>query len=797
MNTSFRTAIRHLLKNKMASFLNFTGISIGVATCLTIIIWAQREWSFDDFHPNVESKYRVWNTFKSEAESFSQAPSGIALGAQLPHHIPAIKSACRIFNGSNKYSYQNKTFFEERSIMVDSSFFSFFGFKLLNGDGRKILRNPNEVVLTESMAKKYFGSVDGALNKVILMDGDPMTVSGIAADAPLKSHIQFDFLVPYARLHKIAVEQYKTDFSDAWVGGWPHTYIEINNPSEKTEVELLVNEVVARFSKKQWEDNKMSYQYFMQPVRDIHLQSALRYDSRNNGSLVTVKVFIAVAVFILLLACINYINLMTATALQRAKEISLRKVAGASRRQLMRQFFIETLIVTCVSVGLALIILQFTMPALSVWMGQVYELTLSLHTVFTLLAFIIVLSLLAGSYPAIVLSSFKPISALRGSFPQSSAGQTARKTLVVLQFAISTVLLIGILAVNQQMSFIRNMPIGYNSNAVVTVNFNSDPSVQQKYQSIRNELLSASQVLSVTRHSGTTVGGLGNGWINTRNNEGKEITTSIYRLNVDADYFETYEMELVAGRAFERGKEDSTKSVMVNEATVKNVGWPSADDAIGKPFGSGDDIRYVIGVVKDFHFESLHKRVEPVLIGHVRGGGSFSLRIERSQIREGIDHLAQVWSKLVPDVPLQYSFVDESLEKQYANEKKMGSVFYIFAGISFLIACMGLFGLSTFMIQQRVREIGIRKVLGAQVMGIVVLLNTSFSKLVVISTIVAIPIGWFAMNEWLQTFAYHTTISWWTYALAVTIPVLIAVTTVSFHSIKAALINPAKTLRSE
>lgn len=797
MNASFRTAIRHILKNKMASFLNFTGISIGVATCLTIIIWAQREWSFDDFHPNVDSKYRVWNTFKSEAESFSQAPSGIALGAQLPYHIPAIKSACRIFNGSNKYSYQDKTFFEERSIMVDSSFFSFFGFKLLNGDGRSILRNPNEVVLTESMAKKYFGSVDEALNKVILMDGDPMTVSGIAADAPLNSHIQFDFLVPYARLHKIALEQYKTDFSDAWVGGWPHTYIEINDPSEKTEVELLVNEVVARFSKKQWEDNKMSYQYFMQPVRDIHLQSALRYDSHNNGSLVTVKVFIAVAVFILLLACINYINLMTATALQRAKEISLRKVAGASRRQLMRQFFIETLIVTFVSVSLALIILQFTMPALSVWMGQVYELTLSLNTVLMLLAFIGVLSLLAGSYPAIVLSSFKPISALRGSFTQSSAGQTARKTLVVLQFAISTVLLIGILAVNQQMSFIRSMPIGYNSNAVVTVNFNGDPSVQQKYQSIKNELLGASQVLSVTRHSGTTVGGLGNGWINTRNNEGKEITTSIYRLNVDADYFETYEMELVAGRAFERGKEDSTKSVMVNEATVKNVGWPSAEEAIGKPFGSGDDTRYVIGVVRDFHFESLHKRVEPVLIGHVRGGGSFSLRIERSQIREGIDHLTQVWSKLVPDVPLQYSFVDESLEKQYATEKKMGSVFYIFAGISFLIACMGLFGLSTFMIQQRVREIGIRKVLGAQVMGIVVLLNTSFSKLVVISTIVAIPVGWFAMNEWLQTFAYHTTISWWTYVLAVTIPVLIAVTTVSFHSIKAALINPAKTLRSE
>ncbi|HMJ71101.1 MAG TPA: ABC transporter permease [Cyclobacteriaceae bacterium] len=795
--TAFRTAIRHLLKNKMVPFLNISGISIGVATCLTIVIWAEREWSFDDFHPNVESKYRIWNTFKSESETFSQAPSGIALGAQLPHHIPAIKSACRVFYGSAKVSYQDKTFFEQRSCIVDSSFFNFFGFKLLVGDAQRLLRTPNEVVITESMARKYFGSVEEAMNKVILMDNDPMNVSGISADPPLNSHIQFDFLVPYARLHKIALEQYKTDFSDAWVGGWPHTYVEIIDASKKIDVELLVNEVVARFSKKDWEENKMSYQYFMQPVRDIHLQSSLRYDSRNNGSLVTVRVFISVAVFILLLACINYINLMTATALQRSKEISLRKVAGATRRQLMRQFFVETFVVTSTSVVLALLILLGSLPGLSAWMGQVYELSFTLSSVLILFGFVLTLSLLSGFYPAIVLSSFQPITALRGRFAQSSAGRNARKTLVVLQFAISTVLLISILVVGQQMTFIRNMPIGYNADAVITVDFDGDQSVQKNYQAIRNELLGVAHITSVTRHSGTTVGGLGNGWITTRNNEGKEVTTSIYRLGVDADYFETYGMELVAGRSFESGTEDSTRSVMINEATVKNVGWPSAQEAIGKPFGSGDNTRYVIGVVKDFHFESLHKRVEPVLIGHVRGGSSISLRVERSHIREGIDHLTQVWSKLVPGVPLQYSFIDELLEKQYAAEQKMASIFYIFAGISFLIACMGLFGLSTFMIQQRVREIGIRKVLGAQVAGIVFLLTTNFSKLVVISTLVAIPFGWFAMKKWLETFAYHTTISWWTYALAVAIPVLIAVATVSFHSIKAGLVNPAKTLRSE
>jgi putative ABC transport system permease protein len=792
--TVFRTALRHLLKNKLSTFLNVAGISIGISTCLTIVIWAQREWSFDNFHPAVDNKFRVWNTFKSESETFSQAPSGVALGAQLPNYIPGIKSACRIFYGSAKYTYQDKTFFEGRSCYVDSSFFNFFGFRLLQGQANNILRTPNEVVITERIAKKYFGSVDDALNKVMLLDKEPLTVTGIAADPPLNSHIEFDFLVPYASLHKSALEQYQADLNTQWTGGWPHTYIEIADGTKKAEVEQMINEVVARFSKNEWEDNKMSYQYFMQPVRDIHLQSALRYDSPNNGSLVTVRVFIAVAVFILLLACINYINLMTATALRRAKEISLRKVAGASRQQLMRQFFVETFVITSFSVAIALVMLWATLPVLSSWMGQVYQLSFTLQNILILAGFILVVSLGSGFYPAVVLSSFQPITALRGRFGQTGRG---RKALVVVQFVISTVLLISILAVSQQMKFIREMPIGYNADAVVTVNFDGDEQVRQNYKTIKNELLTAPYVLSVSRHSGNTVGGLGNGWIFTRNNEGKEVTTSIYRLSVDADYFDTYGMELVAGRAFEKDTEDSTNSVMVNEAAVKMVGWPTPQDALGKPFVQGKTTRYVIGVVKDFHFESLHKRVEPLLIGHVRGGGSFSVRLERTHIREGLEHLEKIWKSRVPGVPLQYSFVNDDLERQYASEQKMESVFHIFAGLSFLIACMGLFGLSTFMIQQRIREIGIRKVLGAQVTSIVVLLTTNFSKLVIISSLVAIPLGWLAMNEWLQTFAYHTTISWWTYLLALAIPVAIAVATVSFHSIKAARIDPAKTLRSE
>jgi len=792
-----RTATRHLFRNKTAAILNISGIAIGIATCLMIFIWAEREWSFDNFHSNVDSKYRLWNTFKSESESFSQAPSAVALGARLPEHIPAITSSCRIFNNSFKVKYEDRVFFEDHAITADSNIFEFFSLPLLKGEKNKVLRTPNEVVLTESTAIKYFGSIENAMDKILMVDNSAMTVTGVAANLPVNSHIQFDIVTPFEWLRLYGLENWKEDINNQWVGGWPHTYVEINDPSKKTEVELLVNEVVARFAKKDWEDNKMSYQYFMQPVRDIHLQSSLRYDSQNNGSLATVRVFVAVAVFILLLACINYINLTTATSLRRAKEISLRKVAGASRRQLMRQFFMETLVVTVIAVALGITMLALALPLLSTWMGQPYELTINTTTVSVVIAFILVITAFSGFYPSVVLSSFQPVASLKGRFSHSTSGGSLRKGLVIVQFTISTVLLVAILAVHQQMKFIREKPLGYNSDAVITANFNGDDGVRKQYQAIRNELLSMSYVQSVTRHSANVVGGLGNGWITTQNMDGKEVTTSIYRMSVDADYFETYGMELVAGRTFEKGTTDSTKSVIVNEATVKNVGWPTPQDALGKPFGKDEYAKTVIGVVKDFHFESLHKRVEPLLIGHVSGGSSLSMRVDRSHVREGVDHLKAVWARLSPDVPLQFSFIDQSLEEQYGREHKMESVFYIFAGLSFLIACMGLFGLSTFMMQQRVREIGIRKVLGAQVAGIVVLLTTDFSKLVLVSAVLALPVGWFAMQQWLQTFAYHTTLTWWIFVLAATIPVVIALLTVSFQSIRAALINPATTLRTE
>lgn len=786
-----------MTKHSVSVVLNITGLAIGISTCLLIAIWAEHELSYDTFHPRASNKYRVSNTFTSEAETFSQAPSGVALGAQLPKHIPDIVSSCRVFNSSFKVKYGAEVYFEGNGVIVDSTFFDFFGFPIIAGPSEGLLRDPKEVVLTRKTAVKYFGNVQNAVGKTLLIDNDEATVSAVMEDVPSNSHLQFDIVGPYKTLHAFVLRKYNADMNNNWLGGWPRTYIEIRDGALQSEVQKRVNEVVEAHSKKDWTDNKMSYYYFMQPITGIHLHSALRYDSPNNGSITTVKVFIAVAILVLMLACFNYVNLTTATAATRAKEISLRKVAGANRAQLMTQFFGETFITTVISVVIGVAMAQMALPVFSEWMGQAYHLPVDALHVGALVAFIVFITIISGLYPSLVLSSFQPIASLRGKFFGTERGQLFRRSLVILQFSISTILLICILTVNRQMQFISDKPLGYDAAGVITINFNGDQAVQQKYNVMRDALLAVPYIQETTLHSGSVVGGLGNSWTSTRDNEGKEIITSIYRQSVDPDYFKTYKMKIVAGRPFQRGTSDSSKAVLVNEAAVKNLNWGTAENALGKPFGSGEDIRFVVGVVEDYHFENLHTSVQPLLIGYARTGAAMSLRVETSKIDEALSHLEAVWKQFASDVPLQYAFVDESLEQQYRNEKKMESVFYVFASLSFFIACLGLFGLSTFMIRQRLREISIRKVLGASMSGLVVMLTNDFSKLVLISVVIASPIGYYFMNEWLSTFTYHTDVGAGVFIVALLVPLLIAISTVAMQAIRAALVNAAKILRSE
>ena len=794
----FKSAWRNLIRNKTHTAVNVLGLIIGITVCLLIGIWLERELSYDNFHPKEKSIFRISNTFKSESESFSQAPSGPALGARLPQLLPEIKSSCRIFPFGYKVKVGSKEFFELHAPIVDSNFFTFFGFRLKQGDPAKLLQSSNEVVLTENLAVKYFGH-ENPLGKTIMLDDTlPMIVSGIAENTPVNSHIQFDMLLPFSYFRAWALSHWKEDINDVWVGGWPTIFVELNNPQHWSETEKQINKIVAKYSEKEWKENKMSYHYFLQPIRDIHLKSHLRYDAANNGSLSQVNIFSIVGIIVLLLACINYINLTTAGALKRAKETSVRKVIGATRIQLTRQFLFETIVISTFSVFFAFILVKLILVPFSAWIGQPYQFPLNMTSLLILAAIVGFTSMVAGIYPAVLLSSFNPALALKGNFSRSAKGNLIRKSLVLMQFTITIALIASILIINQQMRFIKNKSLGFNGNAVVEVNFYGDPMVSDHFLTIRNELLKSPYIHNVSKHQVNIVGGMGNGWTTTENLKGEEISTSIYRMNVDDEYFRTYDMKLAAGRFFSKNiSSDSTKAVLVNEASVRTFGWQTAQNAIGKKFGKGDQTRQVIGVIKDFNFENLHKPVEAVLVGFAHDGGLLSFKMDASHFEEALNHLKKTWQLLAPHVPLQYSFVDEKIGLQYGSEQKMQGIFYGFSGLSLLIACLGLFGLTTFVIERKVKEIGIRKVLGASVGGIVQLLSKDFLRLIIISILIATPIAWYFMNGWLADFAYRININWWVFLIAGAAAVAIAIVTVSLQAIRAAMANPVKSLRTE
>ncbi|MDX1943010.1 MAG: FtsX-like permease family protein, partial [Saprospiraceae bacterium] len=760
--------------------------------------WLQRELSFDNFHPNGAQLFRLSNTFKSESESFSQAPSGPAFGAQLPDILPEVESACRIFEESFKLERGDLAFIEQNGLMVDANFFEFFGFRLKEGNPATVLNAADQIVLTERLATKYFGN-ENPIGKTLKLDGESVkTVSGIAENPPVNSHIQFDLLLSSTHLINRMLQQYNFDMNNLWVGGWPKTYVQLKKPENWRVAEAKINEIAAEKSKKEWEENKMSYNYFLQPIHDIHLKSNLRYDADNNGSLARVKIFAIVGIIVLLLACINYINLTTAGAMKRAKETAVKKVVGAIKSQLIRQFYLETFIICTLSVGLGFLLFKMGLPYFAEWIGQPYSFEYNITNFSLLTILILLLTTVSGFYPALVLSSFNISNTLKGSFLQGVQGVLLRKGLVVFQFTMTIAIIAAILIINQQMDFIKNKSLGFNREAVIEVPFYGDTTVINQYGALRNELLKNTGILNVSKHGGNVVGGLGNGWLVTQNLQGDEISTSLYSMSVDTSYFATYDMQLIAGRFFSKDiPTDVNKSVLVNEAAVRTFGWQQPENAIGKRFGTGDAARYVIGVVRDFNFESLHKPVEALMIGYSTQGNSLSLKLDATQLDASLKHLEKIWKTMIPNMPLEYAFVDEQVAQQYGNEKKMEGVFYGFSVLSLLIACLGLFGLSMFVVERKIKEIGIRKVLGASVAQIVTLLSKDFALLILVAVLIASPIAWYFMSQWLESFAYRIDIPWWSFALAGVVVIAIALLTVGIQAIRAAVANPVNSLRSE
>jgi putative ABC transport system permease protein len=586
-----------------------------------------------------------------------------------------------------------------------------------------------------------------------------------------------------------------------WFWNGFYTYVLLKEGADPQALEQKLPEFAERYMGEKMRQLKMFYTYSLQPLADIHLRSHLRYEIQATGSMSTVYIFATVGVFILLIAGINYMNLATARSLSRAKEVGVKKVLGVQKAKLVAQFLVESTLVAVVALGLSVLIMELLQPLFFTLTGKRIENLFSSELLVLLTGTTLFVGLFSGLYPAFFISAFRPSSVLKGSFRTSASGIALRKGLVVAQFAIAIILIIGIGVVKSQMDFIRSKDLGFNKEELLVLNVNGFAEVQNGIQPFRDELLSNPAVNGVSTSRGLIGGGLGNSHVETIDGDGKPISTSIYQHQADHDFLSVYEMELIAGRNFTRQMPGDTVGnvFIVNEAAVHVFGWGDPQNAVGKPFKSGDRINTVIGVVNDFHFSNLHEAIAPVAISLNRPSqfSRISVRISAANLSETLKFVEHAWHKHFPSALLQYSFLDERLDRQYQAERLFGKIFMTFVVLSLTVACLGLFGLAAFAAEQRTKEIGIRKVLGATIAHVVALLSKDFAGLVLVANLIAWPVGYYAMRQWLQNFAYRIEMDWWIFVLAGGSALVIALLTVSTQAIRAALANPVEALRYE
>jgi putative ABC transport system permease protein len=798
----FKTAWRSLLRKKMFSLTNILGLTVGLASVIFILIWIQNELSYDRYNINAERTYRVSREFLNADGSTNIHLAAIALpfAPLLEKNFPEVEKITRFLQDNDVMRYQQKKFSESKIIWGEDDFFDVFTYRFIEGDTHTALLNPNTVVITQDVAKKYFNNKD-PLNQTIYY-GDqqvPLKVTGVIANVPGNAHFHFDFLISFITLQQFIP---KEEYSNDWGGNNYYTYLLLK---ENTDPKILEAKFPAFLNKSLPAFNGLSAgksnKLHLQKITDIHLYSHLMGEAEPNSDIKYVYIFGCIAFFILLIACINYMNLTTALALSRLKEVGVRKVIGAERRQLFFQFFTESTLLTVIALLFSLGTVYLLLPLFEKFNDTVYSFSTKQFALLGTGVFILLLftALLAGSYPSFYISGFRPIVILRGRLQKSSFNFSLRKILVVFQFTISIVLIIAVLVISGQLNYMQNANLGFNKNWVMVLPVND--SIRNNFETVKNMLLRNTNIESASFSSRIPSGQLLDEQdAKLETNRGmQQINFRLSCIFTDFDYLKTFRMQIASGRDFSKDfTTDSTNAFIVNEAAVRAAGWKSDEDAINKSIEYGERKGKVIGVVKDFNFESLEKPIMPIVfyIAPV-ARRVFSIRLTGNNLQSTIDYVKNVWQQFAPAMDFSYSFLDERLYNLYKAEQRLSSIYMLFAGIAIFIACLGLFGLATFMAEQRTKEIGIRKVLGASVTGIASLLSKDFLKLVVTALVIATPVAWWAMHNWLQNFAYHINISWWIFLLAGFVSVFIALITVSFQAIRAALANPVKSLRTE
>jgi putative ABC transport system permease protein len=797
------------MKYKFISFINLFGLTVGLTCCLLITTYVLNELSYDRYNKNAENIYRVTRSFNNAEGVVSLNLSTVSppFGYYFPTDFPEIKKMTRLLNsGTIAFKYKDKLIAEPDVYFADDNLFDMFTLKVLKGNSKTALEDPFSIMMSEDVAKKYFGNED-PMNKVIRAGNQfDVKVTGIYKGFPENSFMHPGVLISFNTLKDSAVygaENLQTN----WGNNSFFTFLELPNHYDP-------NKMIARFPA--FLDKRMAGQYGpnqpskftklgLQKLADIHLYSHTDYEAEPNGDINRVYIFSAIALFILLIACINYMNLASARSALRAKEIGIRKVIGARKKELIFQFLSESVLIAWTAILIAFLLLYFTLPWLNQVSGQQLSVNILLKWQVLIPLFLtpFIVGILSGLYPALFMSSFQPVKTLKGLFKAGGGNISFRKVLVVAQFTISIVLIITTMIVFQQLRYMQETSLGYDKEHIITLPYYN--AVNPQYDAFRNDLLQSSGVKDVARSSRIPTGRLldANGASTMVGDSLQPVTADIKDVSADYDFIPTYGIHLVAGRNFSRDYSMDTSNFILNESAVKAIGWKSPQEAIGRNFMYGGTKGKVIGVIADFHFESLQHKIVPMVLVNPPTTptdsrfNSLSIKLAGNNIPASLASVEKIWKTYLPELPYQYTFLDENFNKLYQSEQRQGTIFTTFACIAIFIACLGLFGLSAFEITQRVKEIGVRKVLGAKVSSIVTLLSKDFLKLVLVATLIAFPIAWYAMSHWLQGFAYRVNIHWWVFVLAAILALVVALVTVSFQAIKAAVANPVESLRSE
>jgi putative ABC transport system permease protein len=794
----FQIAWRNLLKRKFYSLINMAGLAIGMACCVLIALYVYHELSYDQYHTKRDRIYRVTQSFGAktpgkpspeEYQVWGCAPVGAALQADFPEIEKVVQFMSPV---SMLLQTGEKRFQQDNLLFMDSTAFDVFSWKMIHGDAHTALLTPYSIVLTKKIAQKFFGN-ENPVGKVLRADNkDNFTITGVMEDVPANSQFTFNGLISMATVRKLAPEMF---------GWWSYvdfyTYLLLK---ENTSIQSIQAKAPAFLKRRVKDEN--GYTIAFEKMTEAYLHSVAARQPGPTGKLHNVYLFSCIAVFILLIACINFMNLSTARSLERAKEVGVRKVLGVKPSHLMWQFLFESILL---SLAAAVIALMLAKPGIAL-IEKLSGKEIALVNFFSPLAFAgmvvfaVLVGMLAGIYPAWVLSGFRPIAVLKGKFIPSGDGVSFRKVLVVFQFTLSIALIAGTVIVYNQLKFLNSHEVGFQKDQMVVLDFEGDEKVQKNIEVIKKAIADQPGVISAGASRAVPGEFLPNAGTNIQAPDGQMTMKGPLIYEIDFDFIPTYNISLVAGRNYSRSfLTDSAEAMVINEAAAKLYGYTNPADAVGKKFEQWGRKGTIIGVVKDFNFRSLHQSVEPLTLryGYPVSLNRISVAIKGDNIPATLAHLRTTWDKMAPQRPFLYHFLDESFNDQYQADQHFGQLFSFFACLAIIIACLGLLGLSTFMAQQRVKEIGVRKVLGSSVSGIVILLSKDFIKLVLVAIIIAVPLCIWAMNEWLKDFAYRVSIGPVVFIEAGLITVSVALLTISWQSIKAARMNPVRSLRNE